>query len=345
MKLVFCVLGVLAGAVVLIGCGGGKGAGADESAPSTAKPALSEASPPPECPKRSEQLQVTLDGHAGPENVGILMAEKRGFFREAGLRVWVASPAEPKYTVPYVAAGGFGVARQPQVVVAREKGAPLVGFGALVPQPTEAMIWLGGSGIDSLADLEGKTIAYPGVSFQRSLLESVLARAGLTLEDVKLKQVGYELVSTLLSGKADAIFGGSWNLEGVALKARGAQPVITKVQDLGIPSYAESVVIAPYECVYKHPGLMRDFLDAVARGTEVAVADPRGAARVIEEDVESDPTIGRRGLEAQLKATLPLLSRSGFLNPGRQEFLDWMKEEGLIKQQWAFAVLFTNFYL
>jgi putative hydroxymethylpyrimidine transport system substrate-binding protein len=276
------------------------------------------------------------------------MAEKRGFFADADLDLSVKSPANPASPVPLVANGGayFGVTQQPQVVLAREEGAPVVGFRTLVSEPTAALIWLRGSGIDGLADLKGKTIAFPGVPFQESLLQNALSRAGLEPDDVTIRRVGYGLVPTLLSGEADAIFGGSWNLEGAALRVRGARPVITKVGALGIPDYEESVVISPFECVYKHPGLTRDFLAAVARGTRAAVEDPGGAARVIGEDVESDPEVGRRGIEAQLRATLPLLSESGLMDPGRgQTLLDWMHKEGLVEEKWSVAIMFTNYYL
>jgi putative hydroxymethylpyrimidine transport system substrate-binding protein len=346
MRLVGLLLG-LAVVCLLAGCGESGSTGSQEGHPASAEVAATEGPPPYKCPTRDDRVNVTLEGRAGPGNVGILMADRRGFFKDADLHIQVLSPASPEYSVPYVAGGGddLGVAPQPQVVIGRDEGAQLVAFGALIPQPTEAMIWLKRSGIHNLADLKGKTIAFPGVPFQRSMLEKALSRVGLTLDDVKVKRVGYQLVPTLLSGKADAIFGGSWNLEGAALQARGEHPVITKVTDLGLPGYDQSVVMAPYECIYKHPGMIRDFMAAVERGTKAAVEDPGAAARVIEEDVESDPGVGRRALEVQLKATLPLLSKSGTLNPGRQSLIEWMSEEGLLKEEWSFAVIFTNNYL
>ena len=35
------------------------------------------------------------------------------------------------------------------------------------------MIWLRGSGIESVADLKGKTIAYPGIPFQKDFLAAI----------------------------------------------------------------------------------------------------------------------------------------------------------------------------
>lgn len=345
MKAFGSLFAATAVAVLLAGCGGGEGAEPEQSSPARSASAGSVTSPPA-CPAKSDQVRVILEGQAGPGSVGILMAEKNDFFRDAGLRVQVESAAGPADSLPAVVGGdaAIGVAQQPQVVIGRDEGAPLIAIRSMIPRSTEAMIWLRGSGIDGLSDLRGKTIAYPGVPFQRDLLRAVLAHAGLKWGDVETREVGYDLLPTLLSGKADAIFGGSWNLEGVALQERGERPVITRTKALGLPEYEESVVIAPYECVYKHPELYRGFLAAVARGIEAAVGDPGAGARVIEE--ASGAGVGRRELQAQLKATLPLLNRRGLVDSSiGQHLIEWMERRGLVENEWPFATIFTNYYL
>jgi putative hydroxymethylpyrimidine transport system substrate-binding protein len=347
MKLTCWLLGFLAGGILLAGCGAGQSSDSERSATVDVETAGPEILPTPQCPRRSDQVRVTLDGPVDAEDVGILTAKRRGYFGDVGLRVRLLTPASPEDPVPDVAegVGHLGVAQQPQVLIGRDEGVQLIALRSVVSRPTEAMIWLRSSGIKRIADLKGKTIAFPGVPFQRAFLETILSRAGLGLDDVNLKAVGYHLVPALSSGEADAIFGGSWNLEGVALAARGVHRVVTKLGSLGVPGYDESVLFAPYECVYEQPGLFRDFLDAVARGTAAALADPAGAARLIEEEAGSDTAVDGRTLRAQLRATLPLLSRDGFQSPSRTALIDWMEEKGMLEEEWSFAVVFTNYFL
>jgi putative hydroxymethylpyrimidine transport system substrate-binding protein len=153
-------------------------------------------------------VTVTLDGHEGPENVGILMAQQRGYFTDARLSVSILTPVLPARPVQYVVTGqdDLGVTQEPQLVLAKSKGAPVIAVGSLVHRPTAAMIWLKRSHIGGIADLKGKTIAIAGVPFQELFLANVLAFGGLTLDDVKVANVGYELVPALVSGRADAIF-------------------------------------------------------------------------------------------------------------------------------------------
>jgi len=328
---VYGALGALA-VLLLAGCGGGGGT----------------AERHPERLPQLTELHVTLDGADRPETAGILMADKLGYFEEANLHVVTARPATPSRPVEYVVDGtdDIGISHEPQVVLAKEKGAPIVALGSLISQPTLAMIWLNGSKIHNIADLKGKTIAIPGLSFQQEFLKAFLARGGLTLHDVKVKRVWYNLVPRLAEGRVDAIFGGDWNAEGVQLEARGVHPVITRVSTLGFPSYDELVVIVRSDRLAEDPRLFRAFMSAVARGTAAAIKNPRETAEVLENDINENPDRSKKATEAEMKATLPMLSGiSPISSEQASKLMDWMREEGMIRQTWPASELFNNEYL
>lgn len=317
--------------VLVLGCGGGEA--------STTAAAHSETSPEP------RQLKVTLDGWQGPENVGMLLARERGYFADLGPEPSIWSPAKPERPFDYVRYGtdDLGISHEPEVVLAQAKGRPAVILGSLISQPTAAMIWTKKSGIHDVSDLKGKTIAYPGLPFQEHFLEKVLATGGLTLEDVTLENVGYKLVPALVSGQADAIFGGSGNMEGAELESSGMQPVITPVQDFGIPAYDELVVIARESEVSEEPELMSNFMSAVARGTAAAAEDPKGVFDALSENSDANPETSGKALRAQIQATNPLFSEDGSVDPAQLESLvDWMYEEGMIEEKVPVEALLSN---
>jgi putative hydroxymethylpyrimidine transport system substrate-binding protein len=329
-----CAVVVIVGALPLWGCGSQGSAQDTETDPAAFRP--------------FRNLTVTLDGHEGPENVGILMARERGYFTDARLSVSVLTPILPARPVQYVVTrqDDIGVTQEPQLTLAKSKGAPVIAVGSLLHRSTAAMIWLERSHIDGVADLRGKTIAIPGVPFQKDFLESALARYGLTLKDVKVENVGYGLVPALLSGRADAIFGGGWNQEGVELEQRGSQPVITPVKNLGFPPFDEAMVIARPDLVTKEPGTIRDFMAAVTRGTVAAVEDPGAAVDAIEETGLGGNKLSRKTLEAEVAATLPLLSKSGYMYPQESiRLTDWMHEQGMINKFPTPLELLTNEYV
>jgi putative hydroxymethylpyrimidine transport system substrate-binding protein len=331
MRLCVWMSAVGVAAALLAGCGGSDG---DETVDKR--------------PQGPREAWITLDWHMGAENVGILMAQERGYFDDLGIEVTVTTPAGPNLPIKYVTnrTVEFGVSHLPQLAIARERGAPIVAVASLVPRPTMAMIWLKKSGIDGIADLKGKTVAIPGLPFQEDFLQSLLRRAGLTLDDVKVKRVGYELVSALASGRADAIFGGSWNIEGAELEARGLGPVITRAQSLGIPAYDELVLMTRADVVSEDPQLVRDVVSAMARGTAAAVEHPESVVRLIEKSGERDLRLTRKATEAETTKTLPLLSETGYMDRGQaSDLLDWMQEQGFLQRALPTSALFTNGYL
>lgn len=332
MRRIWGALAAGIAAALLAGCGGGGG----------------EEETTVRLQQKMREVHVVLNGYDGAENVGILMADKLGYFREAGLQTVITSPATPDRAMEYVLdrTVEIGVSHQPQVVMSKAGGASVVAVGSVIPKPTAAMIWLEKSKIAGIADLKGKAIAVPGVPFQRSFLQSVLAGAGLTLEDVKVKTVPYGLVSALAKGRADAIFGGSWASEGAVLESRGLEPVITRVEELGIPSYDELTVIVRPDFLAKRPQVVRDFMAAVARGTAAAIGDPKAAVALVEESIESNPDLSRKATEATVAATLPELSEDGYMDPGQTKALvDWMRQQGLIDRGPPLSELLTNDYL
>jgi putative hydroxymethylpyrimidine transport system substrate-binding protein len=331
------LLPALLATMVLVGCG-------DQTSPESST-GIERTENQHQFPPISDSLEVTTDGWKGVGTASLVTAQMRDYFLDVGLKVGVLSPASPSYPIRYVVeeVDDVGVTQEPQLVMAREKGAPVVAIGSLVTKPTAAMIWLKKSQIGDIGDLKGKTIAYPGLPFQKGFLQSILAQAGLTLGDVKLKAVGYNLVSALVAGRADAIFGGSWNQEGIELEMQGLEPVVTRVQDFGVPAYDELVVIARSDRVSEDPQLIKKFISALNRGTATVLKTPRVAEEVLEESSEVNPALSPKVTKAELRATLPLLSKNGSIDRDQAgRLIDWMYEQGLIKKKPPVSELLAN---
>jgi putative hydroxymethylpyrimidine transport system substrate-binding protein len=208
----------------------------------------------------------------------------------------------PINSIEYVVQGfdDLGVAPEPQVAAARAKGLPIVAVASLISRPTETMISEKGSGIDGIKDLKGKTIAIAGFSFQKAFLEKRLAEAGLSTGDVEIETVGSKLVPALVSGRAEAIFGGSMNIHGLELESRGLRPVALPVGALGFPPFEQLLVFARANRVAKDPKTIRAFASALVRGAGKATADPEAAVAAIDAGDEPDPEASRMDTEAEV---------------------------------------------
>jgi putative hydroxymethylpyrimidine transport system substrate-binding protein len=293
----------------------------------------------------AEPFSLTLDFYPNPDHAGIYMAQRLGYFADAGLDVSIQTPSDPAAPIKQVAAGrtDLAISYEPEVLLAREQGLDVIAVGALVDRPLTSLIWLGKSGIGGVADLRGKTIATAGIPYQDAYLKTILARAKLTPSDVKTVNVGYGLLPALVGGRAQAMLGGFRNVEGVDLRLRGLNPVVTPVDQLGIPTYDELVLVANRESLEGDPQPIRLFLAALARGTAAAAESPGATTKAL---LEANPDLDPRLTEAEVAATLPLLSRSGRMNPAKwKAFIAWAQENGVTSGQPSTAEVLSNEYL
>ncbi len=175
---------------------------------------------------QAQPFRLTLDFYPNPDHAGIYLAQKLGYFKEAGLDVSIAAPSDPSAPIREVAAGqsDLAISYEPEVMLARQQGLDVVAVGALVDRPLTSMIWLKKSAIKGIGDLRGKTIATAGIPYQDAFLKTILARANLTPANVKTVNVGFGLLPALAGGSAQAMLGGYINVEGIDLRERGKHP-------------------------------------------------------------------------------------------------------------------------
>jgi putative hydroxymethylpyrimidine transport system substrate-binding protein len=299
----------------------------------------------------TQPFSLTLDFYPNPDHAGIYMAQKLGYFKDAGLDVSISAPSDPAAPLKLVAAGqtDLAISYEPELALAREKGLDVVAVAALVNQPLTSMIWLKKSGIKGVADLKGKTIATAGIPYQDAFLKTILARVKLTPEDVKSVNVGFGLLPALVGGSAQAMLGGYSNVEGIDLRERGKQPVVTPVDELGVPTYDELVLVADRKRLEEDPEPYRLFIAALERGTNAAVEQPAAATKAV---TEANHDLEPKLTAAEVKATLPLLSARvpgkpyGYMDPEEwKTFAGWMRDEELVGSLLTPAELLTNAYL
>ncbi len=293
----------------------------------------------------AEPFSLTLDFYPNPDHAGIYMAQKLGYFADAGLDVSIQTPSDPAAPIKQVAAGrtDLAISYEPEVLLAREQGLDVIAVGALVDRPLTSLIWLGKSGIGGVGGLRGKTIATAGIPYQDAYLKTILARAKLSPSDVDTVNVGYGLLPALVGGRAQAMLGGFRNVEGVDLRLRGLNPVVTPVDQLGVPTYDELVLVANDGQLEEDAESIRLFLAALARGTAAAKQNRTAAAEAL---LEANPDLDPRLTNAELVATLPLLSERGFMNPAKwKAFIAWAQENGVISDRPSTAEVLSNEYL
>jgi putative hydroxymethylpyrimidine transport system substrate-binding protein len=283
----------------------------------------------------TEPFDVVLDFYVNPDHVGIYEALDEGLFEHAGLDVNPRVPSDPSAPIKQVASGqvDLAVSYEPEVILARDQGLDVVAVAALVDGPLTSVISLPDSGIQGPADLAGKTVVTAGIPYQAAYLQTILQKAGVDPASVDQVDVGFNLMQPLLAGRADAMLGGFLNVEGVDLAERGEDPNVMPVDQLGIPTYDELVLVADADRVRDDPGPIRDFIAALAQGTADARDDPAGATDAL---LRAAPDLDPDLTKAEVDKTLPLLGPEkgkpyGYMDPGEWEhFAQFLAKQGQI---------------
>ena len=176
-----------------IGCGGGDEPAAGDGA---------------------RQVDLILDWYPNADHAGIYGAVDEGYFADEGLDVHPSVPSDPAAALKQVGAGKapFAISYEPEVLLARSEGIPVVAVGAIVTHPLNSVIVRTDRGIERPRDLEGKTVGIAGVPSDRPLLDAVVRHDGGDPAQVRTKNVGFDLSPALAAGKVDAVIGAYWNM-------------------------------------------------------------------------------------------------------------------------------------
>ncbi|WOG27554.1 ABC transporter substrate-binding protein [Endozoicomonas sp. 8E] len=222
-----------------------------------------------------KELNLMLEWFVNPDHGPIVIAQQNGYFRDQGLKVNIQEPADPNLPPKLVAAGDVDLAvyYQPSLTRGVANGLPLAWAGTLVATPLDGLIVLEDGPIKSLKDMKGKTIGLNIGGNENAFLDTLFKPYGFSSKDIKMVNVGWNLSSSLMSGRVDAIMGAYRNFELNQLAIEGRQGKMFYYEENGIPPYDELIFIANSK---KHDKqVIRKFLRAIELGTQFIVNNPQ----------------------------------------------------------------------
>ena len=284
----------------------------------------------------TDKLTLLLDWFINPDHAPLFVAKERGYFAAHGLDVEIIAPADPNDPPKLVAAGkaDIAISYQPQLHVQVAAGLPLTRFGTLIATPLNTLLVLKDGPVKSIADLKGRKVGYSIGGFEDALLRAMLARHGLSLNDITLVNVNFSLSPALLSGQVDAVIGAYRNFELNQMDIEGHKGHAFYVEEEGVPSYDELILVANPERMDR--AVLRRFLDALEDGVRYLVNHPDESwALFIRGRSELNDELNRRAWRDTLTR---FALRPAALDRARYaRFAQFMYEQGLIPEALSVA--------
>lgn len=226
-----------------------------------------------------DKVRLALDWTPNTNHTGFFVADRLGWYREAGIELEVL-PYSGTAAETLLGAGqaDFGISFQDALVFARASGLPIVSTMAILQHIATAIaVKANRNDIKSPKDLDGKTYAGFGLPYEVPTLQQVIRNAGGTgkFEVVTLKTAAYE---ALYAGAADfTVPFVTW--EGIEAELHQQALRIFRYTDYGFPDFYQVILAANQEWVGKHKDLARRFVRATIRGFEFAAKQPHDGAQ------------------------------------------------------------------
>lgn len=277
-----------------------------------------------------ESASIALDFTPNAVHAPIYAAVREGHDRSHGVRLRIRPPGSASPDSLKLLASGkvdLAVLDIHDLGLARERGADLVGIGALVQRPLAAII--ARSEIGRPRELEGRRVGVSGLPSDPAVLRAVMENDGGDPEATRQITIGFAAVQSLIQKRVDAV-PAFWNAEGVALKRRGFPTREFRVDQFGAPPYPEVVLVTTRETLQKRRTAVEAVLASIGDGIESVISNPGPAVKEIAREGGADEDLVR----AQLDAVMPVLRPPLRLNrPALEKWADFDARFGILKQR------------
>lgn len=300
--------------------------------------------------KELVEIDIMLDWYPNAVHSYLYAAIENGYFEEEGLDLKIQFPANPTDPINLAAAGRvtLGITYQPDVVIARaNQDVPVKAISAIVRSPLNHIVFDVDSDIQSPKDLQGKTVGFPGIPLNEPLIKTMVSYDGGDPSQVSMVDVGFELGSSIMTGRVDAVIGAYINHEVPMLRYKDFETRYFNPVDYGVPSFYELVIVTNDSNWEEREEDIRAFWRAATRGYEFMKNNPEAALDILlsNQDKANFPLIEEVELQS-LEILLPKMeSTAGFGSQDLaswQETVDWMLQYDLIDKEPSMDDIFVN---
>ena len=226
------------------------------------------------------KLVLLLDWFINPDHGPIIIADKKGYFKNNNLSVEIIPPANPADPPKMVAAGkaDIAISYQPDLHLQVHQGLPVVRIGTLVATPLNCLLVLEDGPIKTIADLRNSKIGYSIPGIQEALVYGLLKNANINKNEVELINVNWSLSPSLMSGQVDAVIGAFRNFELNQMTIEGIKGKCFYPEEEGVPPYDELIFIVNNKMINNK--VLNNFLFAIEKATQFIVNHPEESWKI-----------------------------------------------------------------
>lgn len=303
--------------------------------------------------KKLETVDVVLDWYPNAIHCFIYNAIEKGYFEEEGLKVNIHFPsnASDPMALPAAKKADIGIYYLHHLVMARaNENIPIKSIGAITQKPLNVIIALKENNITRAKDLEGKTVGYSGGPLSEESLKAMVEYDGGDSSKVEVIDVGFELLTSMITKQVDATIGGLVNHEVPVMIEKGLPVDYFYCTEYGMPNYYEELFVANEDLIKERKDVYIRFLRACNKGFADMMNNPEESLDILLAKQEADQFPLSRNVEKQsIDILLPIMKEENipFLHQEAsvwQENIDWLYDHKIIDKKIDPNEMFINLY-
>ena len=292
--------------------------------------------------KNLKEVSIILDWYPNAVHSFIYTAIEKGYFEDEGIKLNIIYPSSPNdsLTLPAAKKADIGISYLNSVVMARtNENIPIKSFGAILQRSVNTVISLKEKNIISPKDFEGKIAGSSGGVLSEAYLKSMMVSEKIDPNSLKILDVGFELLTAMITNQVDFTIGNMVNHEVPVIKERGIDINYFLIDNFGVPQAYELILVANDELLIKNSDTYKKVLNAMQKGFEGVKNNPQESLKLLMSKQAVDQFPLSENVERQsLEILLPIMetSQNKFLtqeNKIWENNINWLYENGIITKK------------
>lgn len=294
----------------------------------------------------NEKVSIRLKWLDQAQFAGFYYADKAGYYKSDGIDVKLNAGGVDFPAIQTVAGNSdqFGVTGADQILLAREKGIPVVALAVIYRKSPFVLFSLKDSGITTPTQLIGKKVGVKLGGNEELTYRAMLASAGIDSKKIEEIPVKFDM-TPLLTKQIDVWPGYSIN-EPIAAEEQGFPVNLIWPSNYGVNLYADTLFTTE-DMIKNKPDVVRKVVEAIVKGWEQALQNPEQAVTYT---LQYSDKLNREHETKMMNASIPLVKPDnqsvGFMDKAAWlSMQDLLLKQGFMKQGVDIDEVFTTKFL
>lgn len=289
-----------------------------------------------------KEVSIILDWYPNAVHSFLYTAVEKGYFKDEGIKLNIIYPSSPSdsLTLPAAKKVDIGISYLNSVIMARaNENVPIKSFGAILQRSVNTVISLKEKNITSPKDFQNKIAGTSGGVLSETYLKSMMISQNLDPNSLKITDVGFELLTSMITNQVDFTIGNMINHEVPVIKEKGIDINYFLIDNFGIPQAYELILVANDELLNQNKDTYTKVLKAMQKGFEDVKNNPSESLNLLlsKQAVDQFPlseTVEKESLEI----LLPIMEtpQNKFLTQTKKVWennVNWLYENGIIQKK------------